>query len=321
MNILALDLGGTKISAAIFNETADILWENYALLEGRQGDEVAQLLQDFLQQAIYFLKKERQSLDAVGVGIPGVSYLQNGTVYAPNIPGWENYPLKAKLKEIAPDLPIVIESDRACYIMGEKWKGVAKDAKDAIFIAVGTGIGAGILANGQLIRGYGDIAGAIGWMALNRPHQDRYVVCGCFETYASGGGLQREINRYIQTHPNYHGYFRAKDASLNTSTLVNQYKLEDEVAQYILQQAVEMWGMAVANLISLFNPQQVIFGGGVFGAAQYFLEEIKIEAQKWAQPLSMQQVEILASSTAPKTGLLGAAYLAKNGISYVSNPQ
>ncbi|RZK49317.1 MAG: ROK family protein [Pedobacter sp.] len=314
MNVLALDLGGTKVSAAIFNSEANILWEKYGLLEGREGDDVAELMGEFIAEAIDYLGAQGSELSAVGVGVPGVAYSKSGSVYAPNIPGWENYPLKAKLTCVTPHIPIVIESDRSCYIMGEKWKGVAQNTDNAIFIAVGTGIGAGILANGQLIKGQSDIAGAIGWMALQQPYEARFDYCGCFETFASGGGLLREIKHYKEQNPGYRGYFTSPEASLNTTTLINQYKLQDEIATAILTKAVAMWGMAVANLISIFNPEKVIFGGGVFGAAQYFIDEIYEEAKKWAQPLSMQQVELLISSTGPKTGLLGAAYLAQNKL-------
>src|SRR5690606_7336356 len=116
---------------------------------------------------------------------------KSGTVWAPNIPGWEDYPLKAELEAVLNRIPVSIDSDRACYILGEYWKGAAQNCEDAIFLAVGTGIGAGILADGRILRGAGDIAGAIGWMALDHPYQEKYIPCGCFEYQASGDGVAR----------------------------------------------------------------------------------------------------------------------------------
>src|SRR5262249_9533421 len=116
------------------------------------------------------------------------AYAKTGNAWCPNIPGWDNYPLLQELQQ-AINKKIKIDSDRACYILGETWKGSAKDCNDAIFLSVGTGIGAGILVNGKVLRGTHDIAGAIGWLGLSRPFDKKYIPCGDFEYHASGEGL------------------------------------------------------------------------------------------------------------------------------------
>ncbi len=88
-------------------------------------------------------------------------------------------------------MEIRIDNDRACYILGETWKGSATGCKHAIFLSVGTGIGAGILVDGKVLRGANDIAGSIGWMALTDPFLQEYVKYGCFEYHASGPGITR----------------------------------------------------------------------------------------------------------------------------------
>src|SRR5690606_32241239 len=105
------------------------------------------------------------------------SYRDSGKVWVPNIPGWTEYPLYQELSEIINDasMHIHIDNDRACSLLGELWMGKAKECKDAIFLAVGTGIGAGILVNGQILNGASGAAGAIGWMALNRPFMPEYT--------------------------------------------------------------------------------------------------------------------------------------------------
>jgi glucokinase len=97
------------------------------------------------------------------------------------------------------EIKIKIDSDRACYILGEVWKGNAQGCKHAIFLSVGTGIGAGILINNEVLRGSHDIAGAIGWMALDRPFNQKYISCGDFEYNASGEGIVKVAKEMLDS--------------------------------------------------------------------------------------------------------------------------
>lgn len=190
MAFLAIDLGGTKLAAAVFTQEGKLLCEEKIQLEGRRGTEVGQLLTGQVKKFIG-LQKHQDEISAIGVSVPGIYYNKQGLVWAPNIDGWNNYPLLNELQSAAENIPVAIDSDRACYILGEQWKGNAQNCSDAIFMAVGTGIGAGIVADGKILRGNSDIAGAIGWMALKPPFDPDYEKCGCFETSASGEGIVR----------------------------------------------------------------------------------------------------------------------------------
>ena len=97
---------------------------------------------------------------------------------------------------------------------------------------------------------------------------------------------------------------------LNATNLIREYEAGDEVAQVVIDRAIEYWGMATANLVSLFNPEKIIFGGGVFGKADRFLDRIRVEARKWAQPIGFSQVSIEVSAIGPLAALYGAGYLA-----------
>jgi len=196
MPVIAFDLGGTKLAAALFSDDGEIIHSQTTALEKRKGSEVGKLI---LQQVNSILAKandENITVQALGICVPGIAYAKNGKVWAPNIPGWDNYPLMEELQNGIPDknVSITIDSDRSCYILGEVWKGNAKGCNDAIFISVGTGIGAGILINGEVLRGSGDIAGAIGWLGLSKPFEDKFISCGCFEYNASGEGIAKVAN-------------------------------------------------------------------------------------------------------------------------------
>ncbi|MGE5315225.1 MAG: ROK family protein [Acidobacteriota bacterium] len=313
MAVIGLDLGGTKLAGALFNTQGDIIQKEVKPLEKRTGADVGALVAEMVHDLLAYAKAAHEHVTAVGACVPGISWTKKGTVWAPNIPGWENYPLRDDIRGAVDDeeIRVKIDSDRTCYILGEAWRGAAKKCDDAIFMAVGTGIGAGILSNGNIVRGANDIAGAIGWMALDRPYLKKYIQCGCFEYHASGEGIARVVREVLNEEQAYAGVLRQKPAEdLTAHDVFAAYAANDPVAVKTLEIAIEFWGMAAANLVSLFNPEKVIFGGGVFGPAAQFMDKIYAEAKKWAQPISITQVEFLASRLGSDAGLLGAGYLA-----------
>ena len=316
MPVIAFDLGGTKLAAALFSDDGEIIHSQTTALEKRKGSEVGKLI---LQQVNSILAKandENITVQALGICVPGIAYAKNGKVWAPNIPGWDNYPLMEELQNGIADknVSIKIDSDRSCYILGEVWKGNAKGCNDAIFISVGTGIGAGILINGEVLRGSGDIAGAIGWLGLSKPFEDKFISCGCFEYNASGEGIAKVANELGEDNVYTQSILLMTDTdTLTAHSVFDAYDKGDRLAVAVIQNAIEHWGMAVANLVSIFNPEKIIFGGGVFGPALRFLDDIYAEARKWAQPISIQQVKIEGSALGTNAGLYGAGYLALKG--------
>ena len=319
MATIALDIGGTKIASAIFLPDGQMLFNRRRLLKGRTGHDVGRLAAEILSKLLVTARRSMIPIESIGVCIPGIVYSQTGRVWAPNIPGWENYPLKEVLTAclIDPKVKIYIDSDRTCYMYGEIWQGVAKNCHSAIFMAVGTGIGAGIIMDGRVLHGASDIIGAVGWTALQPPYTNDYDACGCFESYASGNGIGARAREAVRADKSYKGKLRQKPiCRITAHDVFSAYNEGDPIAVSVLHKAVEMWGMTSANLVSLLNPQMIIWGGGVFGPATVFIDDIYKEACKWAQPLSIKQVEFLPSQLSGNAGLLGAAYLAIKNYEY-----
>jgi glucokinase len=311
MSVIGLDLGGTKLSGAVFSGNGTILKKETAPLEKRKGTEVGELIVSLLTNLLDFAEKNNDKVNSVGICVPGISYKKTGKVWAPNIPGWDDYNLLDEIKKnINPDIVVEIDSDRACYILGEKWLGAARGLSDAIFLAVGTGIGAGIMINDNVLRGSHDIAGAIGWLALNQPFKDEYISCGDFEYNASGEGLAKVAKDYLSASAEKGALGRIDINELTARDVFDAYKDGDEIAKKVIRNAITYWGMATANLVSLFNPEKIIFGGGVFGPALQFLDDIYEESKKWAQPISIKQVKLSGSELGSDAGLIGAGYLA-----------
>jgi glucokinase len=308
MSLLGIDLGGTKLATAIFSEEAELLKQECLPLEKRSGAAVGALLTAQVSKLMQEQLQKGDPVVAIGACVPGISNRKEGTVWAPNIPGWENYRLAAEIIAVAPGIPVAIDSDRTCYIMGEVWKGAAQGCTDAIFMGVGTGIGVGILADSHFLRGRNDAAGAIGWMTMERSWLPKYKQCGHFESLASGDGIAKVARELLAADLSYNGVLRKHvDGNLNAAAVFAAYEQEDPLARQIM---CKWWGMAVANLVSIFNPEKIIMGGGVFGPAIPLIPAIYEEASKWGQPLSMQRVQIVSSQLGAVAGCWGAGWLA-----------
>jgi glucokinase len=310
MAFIGVDLGGTKLAAAAFTAGGELLHRESTPLAGRHGAAVGALIVEQIRKL-----SAKHTSEGAGVCVPGLYRSSRGTVWAPNIAGWDDYPLRDELQSaLGERTSLTIDSDRAAYILGETWRGAAAGARDAIFLAVGTGIGAGILTDGRLVRGHGDVAGAIGWLALDRPFAPRYTHHGCFEDQASGPGLVRVARDLMERDARYDGALRRHPSdAVDAGAIFAAHDQGDPIATNVIDNAIELWGMAAANLVSLFNPEIIVFGGGVFGPAVRFLDRIRVKAKRWAQPIAIEQVRFVASTLGGDAGLFGAGRLAMMG--------
>jgi glucokinase len=181
--IIGLDLGGTKLASGLFVDDSRPLGKRAVPLEQRQGTDVGELVVCEVRRLMATAARRGVSVRAIGVSVPGIAHARSGRVWAPNIPGWDEYPLKSEIRAVVSDsaaVTVVVASDREASILGEVWRGAARGCRDAVFLAVGTGIGAGIFVNGRVLPGAHGIAGAIGWLALGYVAQrqgiDQYPV-------------------------------------------------------------------------------------------------------------------------------------------------
>ncbi|MDR1719262.1 MAG: ROK family protein [Dysgonamonadaceae bacterium] len=312
MAAMGIDLGGTKIISALFDNDGAILCKTAHLLEKRSGAEVGRLVLQTIDELMSLSGQNVEILETIGICVPGIADSKTGLVWAPNIPGWEHYPLQKEIEDYIKNkwVKVRVASDRTCYILGETWKGVAKGAENAVFVAVGTGIGMGILVDGRILHGHADITGAAGWMALNMQYEADYPQYGCFESNASGNGIARCALRLIGEGKYKGSILHQYDPDCITAREVfDAYDAEDPLAGAVIDKAIQLWGMAAANMVSLLNPEIIVWGGGIFGPAVKFLPRIKAEACRWAQPIAVAQVEFVASQLGGDAGLYGAGKL------------
>jgi len=282
------DLGGTKIAAARVDDTGRITHTVRAATPSAGGVAVVDAIANLLGQL------PREAACAVGVDVPGLAH-PSGVVWAPNIPGWRRMPLAAMLSERL-KLPVVVDSDRNAFVTGEAWLGSAKGCRDVVFLVVGTGIGAGIISAGGLIRGHGELSGCAGWMAVRDRFVRGYEKVGCLEYHAAGPGIARAAQRVF-------------GEPITMRELVKAARGGDAKAKQVLAAAGHYLGLALANLVDVLNPEMIVIGGGVAGAGNLLLDPARATLRQWAQPLAVKQVRIVRSKLGDRAGLLGAARL------------
>ncbi len=287
-----MDVGGTKIAASMVDS------DGHAGSKVKVSTEQHDTARSIAQVAEIARRVAEESgvswrdISAIGVAVPGIYYAATGQVWAPNLPGWDHIPLREELAEKLP-VPVMLDSDRAAYVTGEQWLGVARGLTDVIFLAVGTGIGAGIISGGWLIRGAGDIAGAVGWFALDPRAKEIYKRVGCFEAESAGPSLARRAG-----------------GGVTTEAIIERARLGDSAARQIVDETIRYLAMGVANLVSVLNPQMIVLGGGLMQAGDLFLEPLRREMLQWAQPIAARQVRIELTTLGEDAGMLGAARLA-----------
>jgi glucokinase len=306
-----VDVGGTKVSSALFGPDGRMCARSKIPLDRENAEkaagQVARVLRDLEDAAV----REGGRIRAAAVCVPGIVYQTSGLVWAPNVPGWIHFPLRERLSE-AVSFPVLIESDRAAYVSGEVWCGATRGARDVVFLAVGTGIGAGIISGGRLIRGAEDISGAVGWFALNPGFKAEYAETGCFEAEASGSGVARRARRLLETGASSEMVRLAggRIADVTAETVAAAARLNDPAALKIMAETASYLAMGIANIVSILNPRIVVLGGGLFQAADLLLEPIRRDIKRWAQPLAAKDLQVVVSELGEDAGLFGCGKLA-----------
>jgi glucokinase len=288
-HVVAIDLGGTKLAAAVVSATGQI--SKQRTLEVNSVSSLAPLHQILaVARELIGAQQRKEGISAIGVAIPGL-VRRDGTVWAPNLKGWKKMPLARRLKH-ALGLPVVVESDRNAAVLGETWFGAARGKDDAIVLMLGTGIGAGIWSGGRLVRGAHELSGCAGWMVVADSYGTEAQQLGQLESLAAGPAIARAAG------------------AVNAQHVAEAARRGDPTAIQVYRDAGRVLGYAVANLVSLFDPEVVVIGGGLAKASDLFLEVLATAAKQRAQPIAGKRVRIVRSPLGSQANLLGVARLA-----------
>ena len=315
--VIALDLGGTKLAGALVDHAGKILRRMSASVDGRSAmapvrqmvEMAADLAADSAKKAGR-VKRPLQNWEriaAVGVAVPGL-VRRDGTVWAPNLKGWKRMPLARRLRaELR--MPVKVESDRNAAVLGESWRGAARGKSDVIVVMIGTGIGAGILSGGRLVRGAHELSGCMGWMTVREEHAGEANRVGQLESLAAGPGIaqaaEKELSRGVES------MLREVPAgALNAYEVAEAARRGDMVSIEEFLEAGRWLGYGVANLVSLLDPEIVVIGGGLAKASDLYLDALIKAMRERAQPMAGKEVKVVVSRLGGDANLLGAARVA-----------
>jgi len=314
---LGLDLGGTKIAAGVVDSRGKLI-SSLRIATPANGvkHDVAALF-DAAHTAVKAAKMAWKSIRAVGVGVPGAVDPRTETVWAPNLPGWSKVRLRYLLGN-ALERPVFVESDRNVQALAEAWLGqeATRRARDIVFLTVGTGIGAGLISEGRLIPGAHGVAGAAGWMVIDRKWKPEYGRVGCLEALGAGPAVARLGKAAWQR--DRRGKAPIQDLGFQIRDLKSEREVSAEVvavaarrgdkaARRVLEEVGTNLGLGVANIVCLLNPEVVVLGGGLAGIGSPLLAPLRRALRQWGQPLARKQVRIVISRLGEQAGILGAA--------------
>jgi len=309
MNVLAIDIGGTKLAAGVVDAAGNILARGETPTVAAEGPE--RVLNRIFRLAKDVLSAPGVSADAVGrigIGCAGPVDRQKGLILnPPNLPGWICVPLVERLEK-ALDRPAVLENDANAAALGEFRYGVGKGANSLVYLTVSTGIGSGIILDGKIWHGLSDGAGEIGHMTLIPDGP----ICGCgnrgcLEALASGPSIARRAREALAAgRPSR---LRAV-TDLNAADVVRLAQEGDAVATEIWQDTVLYLGLGVAAMVTILAPECVVIGGGVTRAGDFLFEPLRREVRRRVKLVAVESVPILPAALGPDVGILGAAAVA-----------
>jgi glucokinase len=206
------------------------------------------------------------------------------------------------------DRPVFVEGDRNVQALAEAWLGVGLGrVRNLVFLTVGTGIGAGLILDGRLIPGKHGVAGAAGWMAIDRSWRPEYGRIGCLEALGAGPAVARLAQKALRTGSGSLLRKLAGNRKISAEVVAEAARRGDRTARGVLEEVGTNLGRGVASIISLLNPEVVVFGGGLAGVGELILAPLRRAARQWGQPLATRQARIVRSKLGDDAGILGAA--------------
>jgi glucokinase len=310
---IGCDLGGTNLRAAVVDvETGAVLHQTSVPTLAREGhDAVMRRMADLFLQLIRDAGMQRDDIGGIGIGVPGVLDLEKGeTLFLPNLSGtWPHVPLRDTIARLT-GLPTGLLNDVRSITYGEWRFGAGRGVDTVAVFAIGTGIGGGLVLNGQLHLGIGGTAGELGHTTIdyNGP------VCGCgnrgcLEAYASAPAIAamglKAVTQGLTTRL---GELAEYDLNKVTAKLIAQAALEgDEIAMDIYNRAGFYLGIAAANVCVALGPRRIILAGGVAQAGDLLLEPIRRTLRERVTDMPVEQVEVVPSQLGDNAGVIGVA--------------
>ena len=295
--VLGIDLGGTKMYGAISDLGGAILDEIYIGRHGSTGEDSYNNLVTLIDSLLDSSCLENRRVRGIGVGAAGITLHKEGVVKWAYPLRWQDFPLKARLSERY-NLPITIDNDVNLAALGELWFGAGQNAQNMILVAIGTGIGAGIIIDGALYRGSHEASGEIGSMIPGREFLGQnFQDFGALESVASGTGIAERARRSVKSHHD------ATDLEgMLAEEVFEAARQGQKWASQIIDETVDYLAVAIANLSVAFDPEIIVLGGGVTRSADLLVEPIL----RRIEPTIPTSPKLVVSNLGRRAAVMGA---------------
>jgi glucokinase len=304
----AVDLGGTKIRAVVATLDGEIAGEDIRPTEpGKGPDPVIARMLEALEAAAKQAGVTSSDLRGVGVASPGALDLVHGLVYeAPQLPGWNGLPLVQVMSERL-GLRVLLENDANAAAVGENRYGAGRGTRHMIYLTLSTGVGGGIIIDGQIYHGATGAAGELGHIIVQ--YDGARCLCGengCLEAYASGTGLAWRAEE-MAARGEAPGLERIKrhEGDLDARDLADAARAGDADARRLFDDAGLYLGVALSDYVNIFNPEAIVLGGGVMAAADLFLDRAEATMRRLARKEPIKYVRLERATLDDRSGPLG----------------
>ncbi|MFC4404217.1 ROK family glucokinase [Gracilibacillus xinjiangensis] len=310
--LIGIDIGGTTVKNAIIDVKGTMIakWEIETKIQN-QGASVPTDIWESIKIRLNELKIGKDRIIGMGVGAPGFIEPDTGIVaIAVNI-GWENFHLKAVLEDLS-GIPVYVDNDANIAALGENWKGSGNQVDNMLAVTLGTGVGGGIISNGQIVSGANGTGAEIGHMTVVT---ENGAPCncgrkGCLETVASATGIVRQAMERIEKGDSPSLQQRMNQQGMITTKDIFELANEgDQAAIEIIHNVMDCLGLALANIAVTINPAKIVIGGGVSKAGEQLLGPLKKAFVKYALPRINEACDIVIAKLANDAGVYGGAYL------------
>ena len=313
--LIGVDLGGTTIKFAILTEKGEIQqkWsiETNILSDGKF------IIPDIIDSINHHIEMYGMSVDqfdGIGLGSPGTINHEQGTIKGAYNLNWTNsvYPVRDIQKGTG--LPVTIENDANVAALGERWQGAGNNANDVVFVTLGTGVGGGIIANGQLLQGENGAAGEIGHVTVDpNGFQCTCGKKGCLETIASATGIVRVARDRASEYAGNSELKAMLDdgQDISAKDVFDLAKKDDDLAMIVADYVCDSLGFVLGNIANTLNPKYVVIGGGVSAAGDFLLNKVDKAMRKNEFATIKDSTELRLASLGNGAGVIGAASLIK----------
>lgn len=318
MNILGIDIGGTKIEVCVAREDGEFLSWRRMPTKAQRGPEP--ILKEIILTARQLLEEvnlKKDDLTGIGVSAPGPLNPEKGIIYqAPNMPGWVNLPVK-KILEDEFGGPVFLENDANASCLAE-WKfGAGKGFRDMVFLTMSTGIGGGLILDNRLYRGANFFAGEVGhqYILMNEG-----PVCGCgkrghLEALCSGSGMTKRLKELVKKEKGQMWEMVLGDLEkLSPEILIEAAKEKDPLACRFLDQTINYLAYGLSNLIFILNPQAIILGTIVAKTEDLIIRPLRRRVKELCWDVLTGELKILPALLTQKPGSYASLSAALEGL-------